>query len=295
MSTLHLIAVEFFKLRKRMMTWILALVLVGLVILLYSVLWSVSGRATTFGENAQFTGQELRRALFLETSVPFSLQVVATFGTLLAVVLAAGAAGGEYSWGTIRLMMTATSGRLRFLTAQLVVVVALIAAGIVLAVAVGLAYSTVITYASGGADFDFVTGEFIREQLLSYLRTLFVMMPYVALAFAAAVIGRSTLAGVGAGLGVAFLEPLVSGLMRLGGDPWERIPNLLINANRQVILIQNQVPEVATFGPTARQLERQDANSVEVASLILVVYVVIFLVFALALFRRRDVVASGGG
>ena len=45
MSILSLMAGEFFKLRKRMMTWILAALIVGLIILLYSILWSVSDRA----------------------------------------------------------------------------------------------------------------------------------------------------------------------------------------------------------------------------------------------------------
>ena len=107
-----LIAVEFFKLRKRTMTWTLALLLVGLIVLIYSVLWSISGRVTTFGNEGQFTGEQLRRALFLQTSVPFSLTIVSSFGIILAAILAAGAAGSEYAWGTVRLMATGSSGRL---------------------------------------------------------------------------------------------------------------------------------------------------------------------------------------
>ena len=45
MNIQRLMAGEFFKLRKRMMTWILAALIVGLIVLLYSILWSVSGRA----------------------------------------------------------------------------------------------------------------------------------------------------------------------------------------------------------------------------------------------------------
>ena len=42
----RLLDVEFFKLRKRMMTWVCTLVLVGMILLLYTVLWNVSGEAT---------------------------------------------------------------------------------------------------------------------------------------------------------------------------------------------------------------------------------------------------------
>ena len=288
-----LMRAEFFKLRKRMMTWVLALILVGLIVLLYSVLWSISGRATTFGSQHQFTGEQLRRALFLSGSVPFSLEIVGTFGVLLAVVLAAGAVGSEYSWGTVRLVATASSGRLRAMSAKLIVVFGLVALGTLLAIAAALIYSSVITFTSGGANFDFVTLSFIRDQFESLARTLFVLTPYIALAFAAAVAGRSTLAGAGAGIGIAFMEPLVGGLMRLGDDPWKTIPNYFINANAQVILLQNALPDVLPrFGPGRDDLLRRDANSPEVAAIVLVAYAVVLLALAFYLYRRRDITAD---
>jgi ABC-2 type transport system permease protein len=287
----RLMAVEFFKLRKRMMTWILAMLLVGLVILLYSVFWSVSGHVTTFGENEQYTGQDLRRALFLQTSVPFSLQVVASFGTVFAMILAAGAVGSEYSWGTVRLMATAASGRVRLIGAKLLVVCGLVAAGTLLAVVVGLIYSSIITVTNGGPDFSFVTPGFIRDQVESLGRTLFVMAPYVTLAFAMAAIGRSTLAGVGAGIGFAFVEPLIGGLMRLGGSPWKEIPNYLVNANSQVVLLQNKLPDVVRFGPSSQDLAQRQLNGTPEAMLILAIYSLAFVALAFLVYRRRDITA----
>jgi ABC-type transport system involved in multi-copper enzyme maturation permease subunit len=284
-------AAEFFKLRKRMMTWVVAILMVGLVILLYSILWSVSGHVTTFGENNQFTGQDLRRALFLQASVPFSLQVVAAFGTIFAMILAAGAVGSEYSWGTVRLMATAASGRVRLLASKLLVVCGLVVVGTLLAVAVGLIYSSIITVTNGGSSLSFVTPGFVRDQVESLGRTLFVMAPYVTLAFAMAAIGRSTLAGVGAGLGIAFIEPLINGLMRLGGSPWKDIPNYLINANTDVVLLQNRVPDVIRFGPTAQDLARNHVNGVPEAMLILALYSVAFVALAFLVYRRRDITA----
>jgi ABC-type transport system involved in multi-copper enzyme maturation permease subunit len=284
-------AAEFFKLRKRMMTWVVAILMVGLVILLYSILWSVSGHVTTFGENNQFTGQDLRRALFLQASVPFSLQVVAAFGTIFAMILAAGAVGSEYSWGTVRLMATAASGRVRLLASKLLVVCGLVVVGTLLAVAVGLIYSSIITVTNGGSSLSFITPGFVRDQVESLGRTLFVMAPYVTLAFAMAAIGRSTLAGVGAGLGIAFIEPLINGLMRLGGSPWKDIPNYLINANTDVVLLQNKVPDVIRFGPTTQDLARNHVNGVPEAMLILALYSIAFVALAFLVYRRRDITA----
>ena len=287
----RLMAVEFFKLRKRMMTWILAVLMVGLVILLYSVFWSVSGHVTTFGESAEFTGEDLRRALFLQASVPFSLQVVVSFGTIFAMILAAGAVGSEYSWGTVRLMATAASGRVRLIAAKLLVVCGLVAAGALLAVAVGLVYSSIITVTNGGSDFSFVTPGFIRDQVESFGRSLFVMAPYVTLAFATAAIGRSTLAGVGAGIGIAFVEPLIGGLMRLAGNPWKEIPNYLINANSSVILLHNKLPDVVRFGPTTQDLAQRHVNSMPEAMFILAIYSGAFVALAFLVYRRRDITA----
>ncbi len=297
MSMSRLIAVEFFKLRKRMMTWVVALLLVALVILLYSIVWSISGRAGSFIDDGQrIRYDELRRGLFLEAGVPFSLQIVTQFGTLLAIILAAGAAGSEYAWGTVRLMATASSGRLRLISARLIVVAALVAMGTLLAAAVALAYSAVISATNGGVDFSFVTPSFIYDQVMAYARTLFVVAPYVAIAFAAAIIGRSTLAGVGAGIGIAFLEPLVSGLMRLGGDPWRSMPNYLINANREVIILQNKLPKgLPTFGPSSRDLQDRGVHSPYEAAIILSIYIIVFVTVAFIVYRRRDITAGTGG
>jgi ABC-2 type transport system permease protein len=240
----------------------------------------------------------LRRGLFLEAGVPFALQIIATFGTLLAVVLAAGTAGSEYAWGTVRLMATASSGRLRLMTARLIVVFVLVTLIALLAVFVALVYSAVITEANGGSDFSFVTAGFLKEQSFSFARTLFVMAPFVTLAFAAAVVGRSTLAGVGVGLAVAFLEPVISNLLRLGGSPWERLPNYLIDSNRDVVLAQNQLPAALqrfSFGPSTRQLAARGANSVEEATLILAIYIAVFITIAFVVYRRRDITSASNG
>ena len=301
MNIQRLMAGEFFKLRKRMMTWILAALIVGLIILLYSILWSISGRAGGYfdrdlGRRIQY--QELRRGIFLQAGAPFALQIIAQFGSLLAVIFAAGAAGSEYSWGTVRLMATASSGRLRLITARFIVTCALVAMGTLLAVAVALAYSAVITTYYGGADFSFITASFLREQFLSWARTVYVMLPFVSLAFAAAIVGRSTLAGVGVGLAVTFLEPLIGSLMRLGGARWESVPNYLISANRSVVLAQNKLPvglPEFSFGPSKNELARQGAFSAEGAAIIIAIYTISFIALAFIVYRRRDITSSSNG
>ncbi len=286
-----LIETEFFKLRKRMMTWVVALILVGLVVLLYSVLWSASSRVEHFGEGRQFTGIDLRQALFLPGAVPYALQIVGTFGAILAIILAAGSIGSEYAWGTVRLMATVSSGRMKLILAKLTVVFALTAVGTLLAIAAALTYSLIIALYYGDASGSFLTATFFRDQSAAYGRTLLVLTPYMTLAFAVAVLGRSTLAGVGTGMGVAFAEPLIDALMRTAGSPWKNIPDYFLNTNRQIILLQNKVPEVL---PRLGGGGGADSavHSPLVAGLILVGYAVAFIAVALVLYRRRDIGSS---
>jgi ABC-type transport system involved in multi-copper enzyme maturation permease subunit len=287
----QLVEVEFFKLRKRMMAWVVALLMVAFVVLLYSVLWSTSVRVAHFGETNQFTGLDLRQGLYLPAAIPYALQIVASFGATLAMILAAGAIGSEYAWGTVRLMATASSGRLRLISAKLLVVFGFTAAGTLLAVAAALAYSAIITFYYGNASASFLTASFARDQLAAYGRTLFVLAPYVTLAFGMAVVGRSTLAGVGTGMGVAFLEPLIGALMRTAGSPWKDIPDYLLNANARIILLQNKVPEVLPrFGGGRGEITV--AHSPVVAGLIVMGYTLAFISVSFYLFRTRDISSS---
>lgn len=177
------------------------------------------------------------------------------------------------------------------LSAKLIVVFGLTAVGVLLMVAAALVYSLVIALYYGDASASFLTGTFIREQLGSYGRTLLVLAPYVTLAFSIAVLGRSTLAGVGTGMGVAFAEPLIDGLMRAAGSPWKDIPNYLLNTNRQIILLQNQVPAVLPRLGGGRE-DLAGALSPPMAGLLLAAYTVAFVAIALIAFRRRDIGSS---
>ena len=178
---------------------------------------------------------------------------------------------------------------MRLIAAKLIVVFGLTAAGTLLAVAAALTYSLVIALYYGDASASFLTTSFVRDELGAYGRTLLVLTPYVTLAFSVAVIGRSTLAGVGTGMGVAFAEPLVDGLLRAAGSPWQRVPDYLLNANRQIILLQNHVPAVL---PRLGGGENAAAHSPMEAGMILAAYAVLFVVIALVLYRRRDIGSS---
>jgi ABC-2 type transport system permease protein len=279
---------ELYKLRKRMMTWTVAVILCALVVLLYMILWTTSVRVATFGEDNRFTGFDLRAALYSHWAPAYALQVVGGFGAILAMILAAGSVGSEYAWGTVRLVATAASGRARIIASKLIVVYALVAVGVLLAIVTAVVCGYIIALYYGQASFGVQGLAFVRNEAADYGRTMFVLAPYIALAFSVAVIGRSTLAGVGTGLGVAFIEPLIDGLMRSAGSPWQSVPKYLLNTNRQIVLFQNNLPEVLPRLGGGRG-EIGPAHSPFVAGLILAGYAVFFIALAIAFFRRRDI------
>jgi hypothetical protein len=169
----------------------------------------------------------------------------------------------------------------------------MVLAGSLLAVLVGIILSTIITQTSGGADYSFVNVDFLRGQLMAYARANYVLAPYVAMAFCLAVVFRSTLAGVGVGLGVALIGRLIGELMQQGGEPWVSLPKYFIHTNTDVIMTQNAVPRpLPRFGPGVSELAREGSFSPETAAIILGIYVIIFVVIAFTIYRYRDITAS---
>jgi ABC-2 type transport system permease protein len=283
---IRLIDTELFKLRKRSMTWILLYILIGIIVLLYLLLFAVSriSLPTTGGGAAL---GNITNLLGLPTAIPFALSILASFGTVLAVILMASAIGNEYSWRTIRIALISSEGRLKFLGAKLIAVLLLILASMLIGVAAGFVMSVITTFAGGYKfDFSFTTGSYGWDQFLQFWRTFFIILPYTFLGFLFAVIGRSLIPGLGLGIGLLFLEPIIDAFMRLAGGWVANIPDYLLAANVNTINALNSLPgEIGRgFGGANLQLP-----PVSQAFVILGAYAAVFLIISFVLFRSRDV------
>ncbi len=266
---IRLISAELFKLRRRRMTRILLYVLLGVLLLMALILLGI----------ARLTQMDLG----LPLAVPVALTVLSSLGTVLAVILTASAIGSEYSWRTIRTMLTASESRARLLGAKLISAITIILIGMVIGVAAGFVM-TLITTAIGGQalDFDFATASYARDQCLQFWRVFYVMLPYISLAFLFSVIGRSAMPGIAMGIGLLFVEPIVSGFMRLAGGWIAEVPDFLLNRNANVITGLGELPFAFSSIPF------DDAPSVAHAAIVLAVYSVASIALAFYLFRRRD-------
>jgi ABC-type transport system involved in multi-copper enzyme maturation permease subunit len=118
------------------------------------------------------------------------------------------------------------------------------------------------------------------------------------LGFLFAVIGRSAMPGIAIGVGVLFLEPLITAFMRLAGGWISNIPDYLFSANVNAINSLNALP--GRFlggagggggGPGGGGFSGSIGltPSVDHAFIILSIYIVVFVAAGFYLFHKRDV------
>jgi ABC-2 type transport system permease protein len=284
---IRLIGAELFKLRKRLMTRVLLFVLLGILIILYLLLLAVSKVAIPAHGPAEIG--EIQNLLGLPLAIPFALTILSSFGSVLAVILMASSVGNEYNWRTIRTVLICSESRFKLLGAKLISTGILVLMGLVIGLATGFIMSLVTTAIGGYSfDFSFATGGYLWDQFLQFWRTLFVLIPYVLLGFLFAIVGRSAMPGIALGIGILFLETLVTTFMRLAGGWIANVPDYLLAANIRAITSLAGLPEGFNQGMGAGNAAAQ-MPGVTHAFVTLAIYCLVFVTLAFYLFRKRDV------
>lgn len=270
------------------MTWVLLAVLVGIIVLIHFLLLAISKVNLPTGSQAPRLGQ-IQNLLGLPLALPLTITLLSSFGSVLAVILMASSMGSEYNWRTIRTAVISSESRFKLLGAKLISAVILILIGMVLGLAAGFLVS-VVTTAIGGYkfDFSFATGTYLWDQFLQFWRTFYVLIPYMLLGFMFSIVGRSAMPGIALGIGIIFLEGIITAFMTLAGGWIANIPAYLIADNVRAITSLNSLPQGFRagmgFGGASGNLP-----SVPHATITLALYSVAFLIIAFYLFRERDV------
>jgi ABC-2 type transport system permease protein len=282
---IRLISAELFKLRKRTMTRVLLYVLIGIIIVLYFLLLAVSN--VSLPDMGPHAGS-IQNLLGLPVALPFAMFILSSFGCVLAIILVASAMGNEYNWRTIRMVVVSSESRFKLLTAKLISATIFILIGMLIGLAAGFIMS-LITTAIGGYtfDFSFFTGNYIWDQFLQFWRTFFVLIPYISLGFLFAIVGRSAMPGIASGIGIFFLESVITTFMYLAGGWVAKIPGYLLYANVQAITSLSDLPQGFRAGG-GEGISMQLPGTTH-AFIVLAIYSVIFLFVSFYLFRKRDV------
>jgi ABC-2 type transport system permease protein len=281
----RLIAAELFKLRKRSMTVVLLSILVGIIVILYLLLLAVS-KVNLPNRIADQPGA-IQNLLGLPLAIPFALTLLSFFGTVMAVILLASSMGNEYNWRTIRTMLICSESRSKLLWAKLISAGILILAGMIIGVAVGFIMSLITTAIGGYAfSFSFATGGYLWDQFLQFWRIGFVILPYLMIGFLFAIVGRSAMPGIALGIGVLFLEGIITAFMELAGGWIASVPDYLLAANVRAITSLSKLPQSIGSGFGGNNAQ---TPSTPHAFIVLSVYIVFFVFVAFYLFRKRDV------
>ncbi len=285
---IRLIGAELFKLRKRSMTWILLAIFIGIIVLLYLLLYAISRISLPNPSQAPPGLGNIPNLLGLPAAVPFALSILASFGTLLAIVLVGSTMGNEYNWRTIRVALAASESRFKFAAAKVISSLIVVLIGMVVGMFVGFAMSLLTTYIGGYAfDFSFATGSYVWGQFLQFWRTSYILFLYMMLAFLFAIVGRSAMSGIAVGVGVLFLESIITTFMRLAGGWVASIPDYLLTANVNAIQRLNQLP--GNIGEGFGGSNAVVSPSIVQSYWVLGGYTVAFIIIAFWLFQRRDV------
>ena len=224
--------------------------------------------------------------LHLPISLFITISVTMIVGTILLVILAGTIVGGEYSGGTVRLVLTRGPTRTQFLLSKISALLLCVILGFVTMVLIGLGVSTLLTLPSGIAtSLDFLQHDGWIHVLLYSLFALFGLFVCTMLALFLATLGRATVVGVAGTLVWFVLESVISGVLNLlppgpVANFLKVIPDYFISSNISALL-QNQTHYFIGNPPSA-------VSNLH-ALLVLLGYLVVFIALSLWVSIRRDV------
>jgi ABC-type transport system involved in multi-copper enzyme maturation permease subunit len=292
---LNLIRAEWFKLSRRPMTWVLLAVFLALLVLL---------RLTEFLmlalHDGLFSGGQVRLSLLREEQVAqFRLQLsfpgifgavlshVNGVGGICAIVLAAGAMGSEYSWGTLRAQLARQPNRGRYLVAKIVALLLILLCGMAIGLLAGALLALLLSSLLGNVGMA-TAGDLLRLPL-GMLRSLYVMLPYIMLTIAGCILGRSVLAGaaggflflvVDVGLGALSFLSQLGGLLRL-------LVNLAVQPNVNTLIVLNSQSFGLNPAILTRTMDLATLPSPLQATLVIAAYSALFFAYAYQSLLRR--------
>jgi ABC-2 type transport system permease protein len=192
-SFFGLIRGEFFKVLRQWTTWILLVLLLGVIILPYIIEFTAPNVKTNIQTDPLH---------FFYNILSIGLSIVRVFTGIYLLIVAARIVGLEYQLGTIRVLLSRGVGRLQLLFAKLLTVA--IIALILLVIGLVLNYLLTLLLVAGVTGnlnaYSTLNSQFWSDAWTYVLTILLNMAVTILLAFAASVVGRSLSFGLSAAL-----------------------------------------------------------------------------------------------
>jgi hypothetical protein len=196
-----LLRMSLLKLGRRPATWVVFGILAALIVLVFLALGASVGQTDELGQELQ-----IRVLLQFPTAYTMVVGVILGFGGLLAVAFGAAVIGADWAWGTIRAIVARGEGRVRYTLVTFVAIAIVLALGVLATFVIGalaaIGAAELFGLGSEGAT-DPDTLATLPELLA---RTWLGVVQAAAIGFAIAMVFKSQLAGIGAGLALYFAE-----------------------------------------------------------------------------------------
>jgi len=292
-SFLGLVRGEFFKVMRQWTTWIMLVMLLGVIVLPYLILGTVPDAA------ARINSDPLH---YFYNVLSIGLSIVRVFTGFFLLILTARMIGLEYQLGTIRVLLSRGVGRLQLLFAKLLTVV--IIALILLVLGLALNYLLTLILVAGATGnlhaFSALTSQFWSDAGTFVLYLLINMGVTILLATAAAVLGRSLAFGLSVALIFFPIDNIGTVIMELayritGGDFWLNATAYFLGPNLNYMptaLTSGRVESIGSdpvyFVDNAHVVHGTQVDGTHTL-VVAAVYAAIFAVTALWLMWKRDV------
>jgi ABC-type transport system involved in multi-copper enzyme maturation permease subunit len=189
------------KLVRRPATWVVFGILSALIVLVFFALGASVGQTEELGEELQ-----VRVLLQFPTAYTMVVGVVLTFGGLLAVAYGAAVIGAEWAWGTIRAVVARGESRVRYTLLTFVAIALVLGVGVLVTFLVGAAAAIAAAELFGVGSDGAMDPDTLASLPELLVRTWLGVAQAAAIGFAIAMLFKSQLAGIGAGLALYFAE-----------------------------------------------------------------------------------------
>lgn len=228
--------------------------------------------------------------IILPGSLVNSLTVVHGISVILVAILTASLIGSEFGWGTLRMVLSRGTGRWQILTAKLVLIALLAAAGLAiasLATAVGSLVMTSLVSERPEQPVEWA------DAAATFGRAWFALLPYAALAALVAVVASSTVAEITAAVTYLFTEWIVAALI-LNTFDWaaQNVADFMLGRNITAWLVGSEGGEIQV--PLGTSTHLGEFPDMWQAFLVLSAYVAVMGLLAFWSLHRKDVVGASG-
>ena len=279
-----LLAAELLKVRNR---WLLYALLLPVVALL--AMQTFAGYFAGWRHDHDI---EALRWSVLPSALPSMLDLLQYLGSIAFSIVAASAVATEYSWGTARQMLIRGLTREQYLATKLLGLAVVCAAGFLLVLALALIFSASVTVLEDRRP----PGASGAEAVLMVLRAAYGILPYVLLAFALAVVGRSTTLGVGGILIFIVGESIVLAILTGIGGGAADARAFFLGHNVAAVLAANRFYPTDAISLAPRPpLEASELPDAAAGAVVIALYCAAFLAVAFWVFRTRDLGTEAGG